>query len=100
MDTECKQGIAVTLCRDIGKAVADTEHCLVYLNTLQPWMLKLNQTFSPEGQIRLFPPLMMTLLLVWQHSGYASTYKTLLYIYSSVQNFVLNTVVATSQGSR
>ena len=62
--------VALFCGRDIGKAIADTEHTLVYLNTLQPWLLRLHQAASPENQIRLFPSLMTTLLLVWQHSGY------------------------------
>lgn len=56
--------------RDIGKAIVDTELCLMYLSALRPWCLKLHEAHYPDTITRLFPPLMMTLLLIWQHSGY------------------------------
>ena len=56
--------------RDIGKAIVDCEYYLMYLNTLQPWFLRLNQAFSPDSIMKLFPPTIKTLLLVWQHSRY------------------------------
>ena len=55
-------------CRDIGKAIVDSEYYLMYLNTLQPWFLRLNQAYSPDSIMKLFPPTIKTLLLVWQHS--------------------------------
>ena len=54
--------------RDVGKAIIDCEHYLMYLNTLQPWFLRLNQAFNPDSIMKLFPPTIKTLLLVWQHS--------------------------------
>lgn len=54
---------------DIGRAIVDAELCLMYLSALRPWCLKLEEAYSPETITCLFPPLMMTLLLIWQHSG-------------------------------
>ena len=54
--------------RDIGKAIVDSEYYMMYLNTLQPWFLRLNQAFSPDSLMKLFPPTIKTLQLVWQHS--------------------------------
>ena len=54
---------------DIGRAIVDAELCLMYLSALRPWCLQLEEAYSPETITRLFPPLMMTLLLTWQHSG-------------------------------
>lgn len=58
--------------RDIGKAIVDCEYYLMYLNTLQPWFLRLHQAFSPDSLMKMFPPTIKTLLLVWQHSRYKS----------------------------
>ena len=58
----------IIFCRDVGKAIVDNEHSLMYLNTLQPWFLRLHQAFNPDTIMKLFPPTIKTLLLVWQHS--------------------------------
>ena len=58
----------IIFCRDVGKAIVDSEHSLMYLNTLQPWFLRLHQAFNPDTIMKLFPPTIKTLLLVWQHS--------------------------------
>lgn len=55
--------------RDISSAIADTEHCLMYLTALHPWLQRLSLAHSPETLAKTFPPLMATLMLVWQHSG-------------------------------
>ena len=55
--------------RDISSAIVDAELCLMYLTALRPWLLRLRQAFAPRTLARTFPPLMQSVLLVWEHSG-------------------------------
>ena len=55
---------------DIAQATREAEHCLVFLHTLRPWLLKLHNAQYPNTMISSFPPIMATLLLIWQHSGW------------------------------
>ena len=77
--------------RDIGKAIVDCEYYLMYLNTLQPWFLRLNQAFSPDSIMKLFPPTIKTLLLVWQHSRYQSEVFTCCWCNISMHTIIVIT---------
>ncbi|KAL5499629.1 hypothetical protein EMCRGX_G011081 [Ephydatia muelleri] len=55
--------------REVGKAIADTELCLLYLNSLKPWVKQLADTHSIEALTCIFPPLMHLLFLTWQYSS-------------------------------
>uniref|UniRef100_A0A1X7UKN4 Uncharacterized protein n=1 Tax=Amphimedon queenslandica TaxID=400682 RepID=A0A1X7UKN4_AMPQE len=54
--------------RDMEKSIIDTELSLMYISTLKPLFLKLEGAFSPDTLTDLFPSLVTTLSLVWQHS--------------------------------
>ena len=62
------------------QVIIDTELVLMYVNTLKPWFQKLHAAFSPETLIKLFPSIVVTLSLVWQHSGYCIVLTSLLLI--------------------
>ena len=65
--------------RDVGKAIVDTELCLLYLNSLKPWMKQLADSYSTEALTHIFPPLMHLLFLTWQYSR-----LVILYMYISL----------------
>jgi dynein heavy chain len=54
--------------RDIAQALAETNENLRFLGTLLPWFEKLHQSHSTRDMLRLFAPLIHTMLLVWSHS--------------------------------
>ena len=59
---------------DIAQALQEAVHCLAFLRTLQPWLLRLHDAQHPDTMISSFAPITATLLLVWQHSGYDQIY--------------------------
>lgn len=52
----------------INKAIVDAELCLMYLNAVKPWLVRLSQAFAPDTLVKTFPPLAHSLLLIWRHS--------------------------------
>ena len=71
------------------QAIIDTELVLMYVNTLKPWFQKLHAAFSRETLIKLFPSIVVTLSLVWQHSGYCIVVTSLLLVLYCIILFYL-----------
>ena len=55
----------------------DTKENLQFLSTLQNWFEELHVCLNPSRLLKLFPPLIHTLFLVWQHS-------VLVYVHSQI----------------
>jgi len=55
--------------QEVAVAAQCAESNKVFAGTLRPYLQQLcNRTASPDAIIAIFPPLLATLLLVWQHS--------------------------------
>ena len=54
--------------RDIGKSLKDCAEILQFWETMKPWFVQLHEATEPLDQLRLLPPIVHTLLLVWQYS--------------------------------
>jgi len=56
--------------RDIHKALKETNDILQFWETMKPWFVELHEAINPLDQLRLLPPIVHTLLLVWQYSRF------------------------------
>ena len=59
----------LTLHNESFQAELDTRENLQFLSTLQNWFEELHVCLNPSRLLKLFPPLIHTLFLVWQHSA-------------------------------
>lgn len=53
---------------DIGRALKETNEILQFWDTMKPWFIQLHDAIDPLEQLRLLPPIVHTLHLVWQYS--------------------------------
>ncbi|ELU01785.1 hypothetical protein CAPTEDRAFT_107782 [Capitella teleta] len=56
--------------KEISKAIQDTKDNLVMLSSISSLCHDLHDCLDPQQLLKLFPPLINTLLLVWRHSKY------------------------------
>ena len=49
------------------QAIEDAKNCIMFLNTLKPWILRLHKAHDTDDIIRVFPPLLHVVQLIWRN---------------------------------
>ena len=49
------------------QAVDDAVECIIFLNTLRPWVRRLHESHDTDDIIRVFPPLLHVVQLIWRN---------------------------------